>query len=228
MSNVQDVHVIGQYAHLAIGDVYTFAQACGVTLTVTLISLLIGTILGTFFGIVRCSKNKVISFLPLIIMEPLRNSPLVVQLFLVYYGLPVMAGILLDPYPAAIITLSLNTAAFFGVLVHNSITAVPVSQWEAGYALGHSKVSTFIHVISRQALRLLVPQAITLYIGQLQCSSIVSLISLKDICRVGQLVSVRTMQPFAVWGIVSALYYVVSFPLARLANYLEKRVDYTY
>ena len=86
MSNVQDVHVIGQYAHLAIGDVYTFAQACGVTLTVTLISLLIGTILGTFFGIVRCSKNKVISFLPLIIMEPLRNSPLVVQLFLVYYG----------------------------------------------------------------------------------------------------------------------------------------------
>lgn len=225
---MQDVHVIGQYAHLSVGDIYTFLQACGVTLAVTLCSLLIGTIIGTALGIIRCSKHKVISFLPLVIIEPLRNSPLVVQLFLIYYGLPVVAGILLDAYPAAIITLSLNTAAFFAVLVHNSINAIPVSQWEAGYALGHGKVSTFVHVIARQAVRLLVPQAITLYIGQLQCSSIVSLISLKDICRVGQLVSVRTMQPFAVWGIVFALYYAVSFPLARLANYLEKRVDYTY
>ena len=221
-------HVIGQYSHLSTGDISTFLSACGVTLSITLISLVFGTIIGIILGIIRCSKNKVIRFLPLIIMEPLRNSPLVVQLFLVYYGLPVVAGILLDAYPAAIITLSLNTAAFFAVLVHNSITAVPNAQWEVGYALGHGKISTFMHIIVQQAFRLLIPQAITLYIGQLQCSSIVSLISLKDITRTGQLVSVRTMQPFIVWGIVFALYYVVSFPLARLANYLEKKVDYTY
>lgn len=225
---MQEVHVMGQYAHLAVGDIQTFLEACGVTLFVTLISLILGTLLGTALGIVRCSKNKVISFLPLIIMEPLRNSPLVVQLFLVYYGLPMVFGILLDAYPAAVLTLSLNTAAFFAVLVHNSITAIPVSQWEAGYALGHGKVSTFVNVIARQAMRLLIPQAITLYIGQLQCSSMISLISLQDICRIGQLVSVRTMQPFLVWGIVFALYYVISFPLARLANYLEKRVNFSY
>ena len=225
---MQDVHVIGQYAHLSTGDIFTFAQACGVTLLVTLISLLFGTILGTALGIVRYSKHKVIRFLPLILMEPLRNSPLVVQLFLVYFGLPVVAGILLKPYSAAILTLSLNTAAFFAVLIHNSIMAIPVSQWEAGYALGHGKVSTFLQVVAPQAFRLLLPQAITLYIGQLQCSSMISLISMKDICRVGQIVSVRTMQPFAVWGIVFALYYVVSFPLARLAAYLEKRVNFSY
>ena len=225
---MQDVHVIGQYAHFSTGDIGTFAQACAVTLSVTLLSLFLGTVLGTILGIIRCSKNKIISSLPLIFIEPLRNSPLVVQLFLVYYGLPVAAGILLDPYPAAIITLSLNTAAFFAVLVHNSIKAVPHAMWEAGYALGHSKVSTFIYIIARQAIRLLLPQAITLYIGQLQCSSIVSLISMKDICRVGQIVSVRTMQPFVVWGIVFALYYVVSFPLARIAERLAKSIDYTY
>lgn len=225
---MQEVHVMGQYANLAVGDIFTFLRAVGVTLFVTLISLVFGTILGTALGIVRCSKNKVISSLPLILIEPLRNSPLVVQLFLVYYGLPMVFGILLDAYPAAILTLSLNTAAFFAVLVHNSITAIPVSQWEAGYALGHGKVSTFVNVIARQAMRLLIPQAITLYIGQLQCSSMISLISLQDICRIGQLVSVRTMQPFLVWGIVFALYYVISFPLARLANYLEKRVNFSY
>lgn len=225
---MQEVHVMGQYADLAVGDIFTFLEACGVTLFVTLASLVLGTLLGTGLGIVRCSKNKVVRSLPLILIEPLRNSPLVVQLFLVYYGLPMVFGILLDAYPAAILTLSLNTSAFFAVLVHNSITAIPASQWEAGYALGHGKVSTFVNVIARQAMRLLIPQAITLYIGQLQCSSMISLISLQDICRIGQLVSVRTMQPFLVWGIVFALYYVISFPLARLANYLEKRVNFSY
>ena len=225
---MQEVHVIGQYSQLSTGDIGSFAQAWLVTLSVTLLSLVLGTVLGTILGIIRCSKNKVVSALPLILIEPLRNSPLVVQLFLVYYGLPVVARIILNAYPAAVIALSLNTAAFFAVLVHNSIKAVPNAMWEAGYALGHSKVSTFIHIIARQAIRLLIPQAITLYIGQLQCSSIVSLISMKDICRMGQIVSVRTMQPFLVWGIVFALYYVVSFPLARLAEHLAKSIDYTY
>lgn len=221
-------HIMGQYSGFAVNDLYIFLQAAGVTLKVTLLSLLFGTILGIILGIIRCSKNKVIRFLPLILMEPLRNSPMVVQLFIVYYGLPVAAGILLDQYPAAIITLSLNTAAFFAVLVHNSISTLPKAQWEAGYALGHGKVSTFLHVICRQAFRLLLPQAITLYIGQLQCSSIISLISMRDICRAGVLISVRTLQPFLVWGIVFALYYIISFPLARLASYLEKRVNYSY
>lgn len=221
-------HIMGQYSGFAVNDLYLFLQAAGVTLKVTLLSLLLGTLLGIVLGIIRCSKNKLVRFLPLIVMEPLRNSPMVVQLFIVYYGLPVVAGILLDPFPAAVITLSLNTAAFFAVLVHNSITAIPQAQWEAGYALGHGKASTCIHIIARQALRLLIPQAITLYIGQLQCSSIISLISMKDICRTGLLISVRTMQPFLVWGIVFALYYIVSFPLARLASYLEKRVNYSY
>lgn len=221
-------HVMGQYSGFTVNDLYLFLQAAGVTLQVTLLSLLFGTLLGILLGMVRCSKNKIVRFLPLLVMEPLRNSPMVVQLFIVYYGLPVVFGILLDPLPAAVITLSLNTAAFFAVLVHNSISAIPNAQWEAGYALGHGKLSTFRHVITRQAFRLLIPQAITLYIGQLQCSSIVSLISMKDICRTGLLISVRTLQPFLVWGIVFALYYIVSFPLARLATYLEARVNYSY
>ena len=75
---MQEVHVMGQYSQLAVGDIYTFLEACGVTLLVTLASLVLGTLLGTALGLVRCSKNKVISSLPLIVMEPLRNSPLVV------------------------------------------------------------------------------------------------------------------------------------------------------
>lgn len=216
------------YANLTVGDALQFLRAMGVTLYITAISLLFGTILGVLLGFQRCARNKVVSFLPLIFIEPLRNSPLVTQLFLIYYGLPMVSNIMLDAYPAAILTMSLNTAAFMAVLVHNSIKAVPISQWEAGYALGHSTLSTFRRIIARQALRILVPQAITLYISQLQCSSLVSLISIMDITKLGQNLALRTLKPFLIYGIVFLIYYVISSPLSHLAKSLEKKLEFQY
>jgi len=217
-----------QYMRLTWNDGIQFLRGIYVTLSVTLVSITIGTVLGTILGLIRCSRNKIINTIPLIVIEPLRNSPLVVQLFLVYFGLPMVTRIMLNPYPAAIITLSLNTAVFFAVLVHNSVNAVPASQWEAGYALGHDRLSVFINIIMWQAIRLLVPQAITLYIGQLQCSSMVALIGLLDLTKTGEQITLRTMKPFIVLSIVFILYYIISAPLARLAKKLEKRMEFTY
>ncbi|QQO11090.1 amino acid ABC transporter permease [Breznakiella homolactica] len=217
-----------EYLNLTAYDALFFLRAAGTTLGVTLISIAIGTVIGVVMGIIRCSKVKIISFLPLIYIEPLRNSPLITQLFLVYYGLPVISHIMFSAYTAAVITLSLNTGAFFAVLVHNSVKGIPQAQWEAGYALGHGKFSVFLHIISPQVLRLLVPMAITLYINQLQCSSFVSLISLIDLTRSGQILSLRTMKPFLIWAIVFAIYFGISYPLSRLARNIEKRVDFAY
>lgn len=217
-----------KYMQLTWYDGLQLLKGVGVTLSVTLVSIAIGTVIGIILGLIRCSKNKAVSSLPLIIMEPLRNSPLVTQLFLIYYGLPIISGIVLDAYPAAIIALSLNTGAFFAVLVHNSVSAIPRMQWEAGLALGHDRKSVFLHIITRQALRLLIPQAITLYISQLQCSSLVALISLMDLAKTGEIITLRTMLPFTVWGIVFVVYYVISLPLSKLSQYLEKRVGFSY
>jgi His/Glu/Gln/Arg/opine family amino acid ABC transporter permease subunit len=217
-----------RFLKLTPNDAFFFLRATGVTLGITLISITIGTVLGILFGIIRCSKIKLVSALPLIYIEPFRNSPLVVQLFLIYFGLPVVSNIIFSDVTAAIITLSLNTGAFFAVLVHNSIKSIPNAQWEAGYALGHSKLSVFIHIITPQSLRLLLPMAITLYINQLQCSSMVSLISMIDLCRTGQILSLRTFRPFLIWGIVFAIYFAISFPLAKLAHRIEKRIDFAY
>ena len=216
------------YAYLTGNDAMQFLRATGVTLYITAMSLVIGTVLGIALGLVRCSRNKVIRALPLVIIEPLRNSPLVTQLFLVFYGLPMVCRIMLDPYPAAILALSLNTAAFMGVLVHNAVTAIPVSQWEAGLALGHDRFSTFIHIIAKQVLRLLLPQAITLYISQLQCSSMVALIGIMDLTKLGQNLSLRTLKPFLIYGIVFLIYYAISSPLAMYARRMEKKLTFHY
>ena len=214
------------YARFKWSDMRMILKAAGLTLEVTLISLAIGTALGLILGLIRCSKNRAINKLPLIVMEPLRNSPLIVQLFLVFFGLP-SVGIRMTAMTASILTLSLNTAAFFAVLVHSSITALPKAQWEAGYALGFNKLQIYVNIIAKQAIRLLIPQAITLYISQLQCSSLVSFVSLMDLSKAGQQVAQKTMLPFLIYGIVAGLYFVISFPLARFAKYLEKRTGFT-
>lgn len=217
-----------QYLKLTPYDALFLLQAAGTTLWITFVSIFLGTIIGIGMGLIRCSKNKIVSALPLIYMEPLRNSPLITQLFFIYYGLPVVSKIVLDANTAAIIALSLNTGAFFAVLVHNSIKAIPRSQWESAFALGHGKFSAFIYIIVPQVVRLLLPMAITLYINQLQCSSMVSLISLIDLTKAGNILTLRTMRPFLIWAIVFCIYFGVSYPLAQFARRLEKKVDYAY
>jgi len=214
------------YAKFKSSDLILLLKGAGMTLEITVISLFFGTLLGTLLGLWRCAKNPVINKLPLIVMEPLRNSPLIVQLFLAYFGLPAV-GIRMDSLTTALITISLNTAAFFAVLVHSSIKSIPNAQWEAGYALGFSKLQIYWNIIARQAIRLLIPQAITLYISQLQCSSLVSFFRIKELSFVGEIIRSRTMLPFLVYALVAGLYFLVSFPLARLAKYLEKRIGFT-
>lgn len=217
-----------QYLKLTYFDIFFFLKAIWVTLWITIVSIGIGTLIGLVMGFVRTSKNKVIASIPLIYIEPLRNSPLITQLFLIYYGLPVVANVVLSAEAAAIIALSLNTGAFFSVLVHNSLRAIPQMQWETGYALGHDFVSNFRYVIAPQFVRLIVPSAITLYINQLQVSSFVSLISLIDLTKAGHILTLRTMNPFLIYGIVFVLYFVISYPLAKMAKSLEKKLSFTY
>lgn len=217
-----------QYLSLTFYDIFFFSKAIGMTLWITIVSITVGSIIGFVMGVIRCSHNRVISTIPLIYIEPLRNSPLITQIFLTYYGLPVISGIILDAQAAAIIALSLNTGAFFSVLVHNAIKAISDKQWEAGYALGHGKFSNFKNIIVPQVLRLLIPGAITLYINQLQVSSFVSLISLIDLTKAGHILTLRTMRPFLIYGIVFLLYFLISYPLSKLARRLEKKVAFNF
>lgn len=213
------------YSKFKWSDVVLIINGAGLTLQVSLICIFTGTIIGLLLGLLRCSKNLLISTPPLLIMEPLRNSPLIVQLFLVYYGLPSW-GIRMQAMTAALLTLSLNTAAFFAVLVHSSIISIPKAQWEAGYALGFNKIQIYINIIAKQAFRLLTPQAITLYISQLQVSSLVSFVSLMDLTKAGQIVAQKTLLPFLIYAIVAGFYFILSFPLARFAKYLENRMGF--
>lgn len=218
--------MIGAFSKFTINDLWTLIRSAGTTLWVTLISITIGTIIGTALGLVLSGKNRFWNKIPNILIQPLRNSPLITQIFLVYFGIPTISRFTPSAVACAIVALSLNTAAFFAVILNTSIRAIPAAQWEAGMALGHSKTQTFVRIIAPQAIRLLIPQAILLYIGQLQCSSFIALISIRELTRTGETIAQRTFQPFLVWGIVFAIYFLISFPISRFARRLEKKVSY--
>jgi His/Glu/Gln/Arg/opine family amino acid ABC transporter permease subunit len=204
-------------------DILFILGAVKTTLLATSSSLLLGTVLGFALGLIATFRIPVVNRLPYIFIEPLRNSPLVVQLFLLYYGVSMLTKINFTAWQAAIITLSCNTAAFIAVVVRSSIEAIPKHQWESAYALGHSYVSAFVHIIFGQAFRIFIPPALNIYISQLHTSSLLSFIGFMEITHAGQVLTIRTLRPFMIWTVVLLLYFSISYPLSLLARLLEKR-----
>jgi His/Glu/Gln/Arg/opine family amino acid ABC transporter permease subunit len=212
-----------QATELSYQDLIFMLRAAGTTLTATVTALLIGTLLGFILGMITTFKIPIVNKLPYIFIEPLRNSPLVVQLFLLFYGLPMLTKINFSRWQAAFITLGCNTAAFIAVIVHASVAAIPQHQWESAYALGHSYTSAFAHIIFGQAFRIFIPPALNIYISQLHTSSLLSFIGFMEITHAGQVLTIRTLRPFLIWTVVLMLYFSISYPLSILAKRLEKR-----
>jgi His/Glu/Gln/Arg/opine family amino acid ABC transporter permease subunit len=216
------------YTAFTYHDVFFLLRGGMWTLIVTVLAILIGVVLGFLIGFVRAARVPVLSQLGLAYVELFRNSPLVAQLFFVFYGLPFFLGIDVSAFQAAMWTLGVNTGAFMAVIVQAGIEAVPVGQWEAARAGGLGYWKTMRLVILPQAVRTMIPPSVNLFVQQFQVSSLIALIGFIDLTRTGQILTERTFKPFLIWTIVGAMYFAASFPLARYARHLEgrfKRVD---
>jgi glutamine transport system permease protein len=205
-------------------DALLLLQGLGMTLLIFGVSFTAGSAAGLVLGIVRQARVPVLSQVALVYVELFRNSPLLVQLFLIYFGLPISFGLRLSPLVAGLITLGINTAAFMAVIVQSAVDEVPRGQWEAARAYGLDYHRAMRHVILPQAVQAMLPPAVSLAVSQLQVSSLVSVIGVLELTRVGTNLNLRTLQPFLVWPIVAAGYFVVSKPLSMLADRAEARL----
>jgi len=214
-----------QYTALTANDALLFLKGLGVTLGVWSASMLIGIAVGFVLALVRRERIPGLSWLVIAYVETFRNSQLLVQLFLVFFGLPMVLGFGFHPVTAGIGTLAVNTSAFVTVIVVASLDAVPRGQWEAADAFGLGYWERLRHVILPQAVQTMIPPTITLAVGQLQVSSLVALINVIDLTKVGSILNTRTLQPFIIWPIVAALYFAASKPLSLLASLAERRMQ---
>ncbi len=213
-----------RYTEFTPFDLWLLAQGLGVTIGLFLVTSLIGAFVGVLWGVVRFYRVPVLTQLVTFVSEILKNSPVLVQLFLVFFGFPAFFHVNVTPVTAAIITLSANTAAFVYVIVVSSIESIGRDQVEAARVFGLSRWQVLRHVIAPQALAFSIGPLTALLVNQLQVTSLISVIGVMDLSKIGATLNLRTLKPFIVWTAVGILYYLSAKLVATIGAKLEKRL----
>lgn len=213
-----------RYTEFTPFDLWLLAQGLGVTIGLFLVTSLIGVVVGVLWGVVRFYRVPVLMQLITFVAEVLKNSPVLVQLFLVFFGFPAFFKLNMTPVNAAVITLSLNTAAFVYVIAVSSIESIGRDQVEAARVFGLSRWQVLRHVIAPQALAFSIGPLTALLVNQLQVTSLISVIGVMDLSKIGANLNLRTLKPFIVWTAVGILYYLAAKLVATIGAKLEKRL----
>lgn len=208
---------------LVFSSLPTLLQGAKLTVQLTSIAVFFGIILGTIAGMIRLSKGP-LRLAAASYIDIIRGTPLLVQTFLIFYGLPSLISRPIPAYTAAVLALSINSGAYVEEIVRAGIQSIDKGQWEAAASLGLSGSQTMGLIILPQAFRRILPPLGNEFIALLKDSSLVSVIALEELVRKGQIIIGRTFRPFEVWLAVAVIYFVMTFAVSRLVNLAEKRV----
>ena len=200
-----------------------FLKGLWMTAAVSGISLIMATILGLLLGIARASESKLLAGLIGAYVAVIRGTPFVVQIFIIFFILPEW-GIQLEALPAAILALTNLGTAFICEIVAGGIKAVPGGQWEAAASSGLNIYQQLRYVIVPQSLQTILPPLVGQYVLLIKDSSVVSVIGVMDLTRVGWVTVNRIPEGLMVFSLVGILYFAISYPLIRLSNRLEKKM----
>lgn len=203
-----------------------FLKGTLVTIQISVLAMMLAMAWGLVLALLRVYGNRIISRAALAYVEFIRGTPLLVQLFFIYYGLPEFPylGLKLSAMTAAIVGIGLNYAAYEAEIYRTGIMAVPRSQAEAGLALGLTRWQTIRLVVLPQALRLVVPPVTNDFVALFKDTSIVSIVAIAELTYVFRTTGVAT-QRYLQFAIVTALiYFLISYPISKLARHLERRI----
>lgn len=212
------------------------------TLEITLIAITLGCIIGLFAGLARLSKKKLVKLLATCYVDFLRGTPLLVQIFMVYFGLPQVLSAFqnfmmdtfqiaqfwqsthIDPFPAAVISTSLNSGAYIAEIFRAGVQSIERGQMEAARSLGMTHVQAMRLVILPQAFKRVIPPLGNEFIAMLKDTSLLSVIGFEEMARRGQLIIAQTYKPFQIWITVALIYLAMTFLISRLVDWLERRL----
>jgi len=194
------------------------------TLLLTLLSLALGGVFGFVVAIARTARFAPLRLLASGWIAVVQGIPVLILLFLSYYGLA-LAGLDLPPLVAASVSMSLYASAYLGEIWRGAIQAVPWQQWEASAALAFSRPQQYRYIILPQAVRIAVPPTVGFIVQLVKNTSIVSIIGVVELARAGNLVNNATFSPFKVFGTVALIYFAICWPISLLARRLEGKLN---
>lgn len=194
------------------------------TIPLTAISFALGLVVALFLAIARMSKLWFLSAFAAAYISVIRGTPLLLQLFIIFYGLPSI-GVVLDPWPSAILAFSLNVGGYAAETIRAAILSVPAGQWEAAATVGLGKSATLTRVVLPQAARVAVPPLSNTLISLVKDTSLASAVLVTEIFRKAQELAAPTFQFFLLYGLAAAYYWVVSQTLTVIQGRLERRLN---
>jgi polar amino acid transport system permease protein len=197
-------------------------EAARWTIALSLIAFVGGAIGGLLLALARTSESTVLRKLSSVFVQVFQGTPLLLHLFLIFFGAPVL-GFNINPWLAAGIALMLNTSAFLGEIWRGCIQAIPVGQWEAAEALGLHYVDRMRDVVLPQAFKIALPPTVGYLVQVIKGTSLAAIIGFAEVTRAGQIINNATFQPLLVFGVVGAIYFVLCWPLSLLAARMERR-----
>ncbi|WP_024927596.1 MULTISPECIES: amino acid ABC transporter permease [unclassified Mesorhizobium] len=200
----------------------TLLLGLGNTVLLTLIVIVLAGLLAIPLALVRTSKSAFVRLPFEALVEIVRGTPLILQLFYVYYVLP-SAGVQLEPFTAAVVALTMNYTAYLSEVYRGGIKAVPDGQRYAAAALGMTPTKAFLRIILPQAFRIVTPTLGNYFIALFKDTALASVVTVNELLYSGNLVSSATYQYFTVYTVTGILYFIAGFPASLLVRYLEKR-----
>ncbi|MBS7741822.1 MULTISPECIES: amino acid ABC transporter permease [unclassified Chelatococcus] len=205
-------------------DVWYLLIATQWTIYLTVVAFLVGGALGLWLALARTGGSRVGISLALVWIRAFQNTPLLVQLFLIYYGLGLF-GFRLPPFVAAAVGLICYASAFLAEIWRGCILAVPRQQWEAADALALTPWQIRWYVILPQALRIAIPPTVGFLVKLIKNSSLASVVGMTELMRAATAINNATFQPFKVFLCAAIIYFLLCFPLTMLSRRFERQLD---
>ncbi len=199
--------------YLLSGVKFTLALACLV--------ILVGTFLGLLLGLFKLSKQRLIRTPAGFIIEITRDTPIIMQMFFIFFGLPAL-GIRLSTFPSAALAMSLFAAGNTAEIVRGAIDSLPAGQFDAAKSLGMTYLQMMIYVILPQALRRMIPPMMGLFTTLIKDTSLAAIIGAFELTRAGQEVIERTFRSLEIYLVVAAFYFIICYPLSYYTRKMEK------
>ncbi|MBE6052374.1 MAG: amino acid ABC transporter permease [Clostridium sartagoforme] len=199
------------------------------TILISLISVLLGVILGTLLTFMKRSNFTIFKINPLKLLatayiEIIRGTPMLLQIMIVYYAFDELLGINMEPLPAGIIAVSLNSAAYVSEIIRAGIDAVDKGQYEAARSLGMSRFMAMKLIVMPQAISNILPAIGNEFVTVIKESSMASVIGVGEIMYNARVITGRTYRAFEPLIVAAVFYFIITFTLGRLMNYIERRM----
>lgn len=206
-----------------------FFEGVRLTLLISLISVICGVILGAILTFMKRSKFTILKINPLKVIatayiEIIRGTPMLLQIMIVYYAFDELLGINMEPLPAGIIAVSLNSAAYVSEIIRAGIDAVDKGQYEAARSLGMSQFMAMKLIIMPQAISNILPAIGNEFVTIIKESSMASVIGVGEIMYAAKVIRGKTFRGFEPLIVAAVFYFVITFTLGRLMNYIERRM----